>query len=586
MIVLIIQLLILLCGIGARVIITLNFPSILVAMNLFIIIRCLPRVKLAGSPWLLGLALAGAGCQPDAEEVDLIVHHARVYTVDDRFSQAEAFAVRDGALVAVGRSDDILNRYTASQTLDMAGKTITPGLIDAHCHYYWLGLNQQKVDLVGAKSYQEVLDRVVTFQEEHPRRFIEGMGWDQNLWENKAFPTKRELDSLFPDTPVALRRIDYHALLVNQKALELAGITAATAVRGGEIMQDNGALTGILIDNPMALVDSVIPEPTRAEQIQALRDADRICRENGLTTVNDAGLSRFVIELVDSLQRAGDLSVRMYAMVSNTPDDIAYYLDKGIVKTDRLHVRSVKVFGDGALGSRGAALKAPYSDRPGHYGAMTTSAEDIERLALRLSATDYQMNTHAIGDSTVSVVLNAYQKALGDQTDRRWKVEHFQVVDLEDLPLIGPSVFPSVQPKSATSDMFWAEDRLGAERVKGSYAYRTLLDRAGKIALGTDFPVEPVSPFLTFYAVVSRADVEGKPSGGWRPAEALTREEALRGMTIWAAYSNFEEAEKGSIEVGKHADFVVLSDDIMTVPIAQVPRLRVEQTFIGGEQVY
>ncbi|WP_421806695.1 amidohydrolase [Flagellimonas sp.] len=518
------------------------------------------------------------------EEVDLIVTNANIYTVDANFSKANSFAVKNGKFVAVGDSEEIIQKYDAAEQLDAEGKTIVPGLIDAHCHFYGLGQNQQVVDLVGTQSFDEVVERVVAFQKERPSIFIRGRGWDQNDWEVKEFPTKNKLDELFPDTPVVLERVDGHAYLVNQKALDMAGITTETQTEGGEIVKENGVITGVLVDNPMALVDGVIPEASLEQKIQALKDAEKISLDYGLTTVNDAGLPRDIIELIDSLQQADELSIRVYAMVSNYPENLDYFLKKGIIKTDELNVRSVKVYGDGALGSRGAALRAPYSDKPGHFGAMVTPVDQIEALAERIAATDYQMNTHAIGDSANIVVLRSYKKALEGKSDRRWKVEHAQVITPSDFDYFENGIIPSVQPTHATSDMYWAEDRLGEERVKGAYAFKDLLDKAGLVALGTDFPVEQVSPFLTFYAAVARQDLEQYPEGGFQMENALSREETLKGMTIWAAYSNFEEDEKGSIEPGKFADFVVLSDDMMTIPIEEIPNVTAEQVFLGGVQ--
>ncbi|MBT8281714.1 MAG: amidohydrolase [Muriicola sp.] len=516
------------------------------------------------------------------EQADLLLINAQVYTVNDSFDTAEALAVSGGKIIAVGTTDEIQKKYKADEVIDAEGKTVVPGLIDAHCHFYGLGLNQLKVDLVGTGSFEEVLERVKNFQEQNPSNFIQGRGWDQNDWEVKEFPTKEELDALFPDTPVALERVDGHAYLVNQKALDLAGISETTEVEGGEIIKRNGEITGVLVDNPMAMIDKIAPPPTLEMNIKALKDAEDICLDYGLTTVNDAGLNRETIELIDSLQQNGDLSIRVYAMVSNSPDDVNYFLDKGIVKTDRLNVRSVKVYGDGALGSRGAALRQPYSDQPGHFGAMVTPIADIEALAVQIAASDYQMNTHAIGDSANIAVLRAYKKALEGKEDRRWKIEHAQVISTEDFDYFEEGIIPSIQPTHATSDMYWAEDRLGPNRVKGAYAFKTLLDKAGTVALGTDFPVEQVSPFLTFYAAVARKDTAGYPEGGFQMKDALSREETLKGMTLWAAYSNFEEDEKGSLEVGKVADFVILSDDIMSVPSEAIPNLEAEQVFVNG----
>ena len=519
-------------------------------------------------------------------EVDMVVTNANVYTVDDGASKAQAFAVKDGKFVAVGSTEEILHTYTSTKTVDAAGKTILPGLIDAHCHFYGLGMQQQKVDLVGTKSYDEVLDRIVSFQKQKNVSFITGRGWDQNDWEVQEFPTKEKLDSLFPDTPVAVRRVDGHAMLVNQKALDMAGITEATKVPGGEVILKDGKPTGVLVDTPMKMVDKVVPKPTVEEQVQALKDAEKINFGFGLTTVDDAGLSPEVISIIDSLQKTGELKIRMYTMVSNVPEYVDYYLKKGVHKTDRLNVSSFKVYADGALGSRGAVLKQPYSDKHDHHGAMVIGVEDFKALAKRLADSPFQMNTHAIGDSANAVVMKTYYDALKGKSDRRWRVEHAQVVAPEEFEILNNNLVMSVQPTHATSDMYWADERLGEERIKGAYAYKKLLEKTGTIALGTDYPVENVSPFYTFYAAVARKDLKQYPEGGFQKEDALTREETLKGMTLWAAYSNFEENEKGSITKGKFADFVILEENIMEVEEDKIPNIEVKATYLNGEEVY
>lgn len=527
------------------------------------------------------------GCNNNSKETaDLLVINAKIYTVDEEFSTAEAVAIKDGRFLAVGTSKELQEKYDATEVVDAAGKTILPGLIDAHAHFYGQGMNLQAVDLSETTSFKEVVSRIVEFQKQKDSEFIIGRGWDQNDWEVKEFPVKDTLDVLFPDTPVALTRIDGHAILANQAALDAAGITPDTPAEGGEIEVKDGKLTGILIDNPMALVENAVPATSTHDQITALLDAQKEVFQYGLTTINDAGLDRQVIQLIDSLQQAGALDVRIYAMISNTKDNLDYYLDKEPLKTDKLNVRSVKFYADGALGSRGAALKQPYSDKHNHFGALLSSVSQFKETAARIAASPYQMNTHAIGDSANVVVLKTYDSLLADAGDRRWKVEHSQIIDQEDFKYFSKNIIPSVQPTHATSDMYWAQDRLGAEREKGAYAYKQLLDQAGIIALGTDFPVEKVSPFLTFYAAVARKDTKNYPEGGYMPEQALSREEALRGMTIWAAYSNFEEDEKGSIEPGKFADFVILERDIMNVSEEQIPDMKATATYLGGKQVY
>ncbi|HHC79504.1 MAG TPA: amidohydrolase [Flavobacteriia bacterium] len=518
------------------------------------------------------------------KKADLIVVNATVYTVDDAFAKAEAFAVKDGKFVAVGTSDEIKKQYTAPKSIDAQGKTIVPGLIDAHCHFYGLGLQQQKVDVTGTKSYDEVLQKTVDFYRKKKPAFVTGRGWDQNDWEDKSFPTNEKLNELFPEIPVALTRIDGHALLVNNAALALAGIDENTNVQGGEIIKKDGIITGVLIDNAMEYVYNIIPKPNLKASAQALKDAEEICFKLGLTTVDDAGLDRKIIELIDSLQQAGELKIRIYAMVTADEKNLDYYLDKGIVKTGRLNVRSFKVYGDGALGSRGAALREPYRDKPNHYGALVNTVGFLQQTAKRIAASDFQMNTHAIGDSANHIMLQTYADVLKDKKNRRWRIEHAQIVSPEDFDAFR-TIIPSVQPTHATSDMYWAKDRVGAKRMKGAYAYKALLQQYGKVALGTDFPVEKVNPMLTFYAAVARKDLDDYPSGGFQPENALTREETLRGMTTWAAYANFEENEKGSIEVGKFADFIILNQDIMQVNINKVPKINIAQTFVNGERV-
>lgn len=532
------------------------------------------------------LSIILISCNKKQETADLVITNAIIYTVDNEFSTATAMAVKDEKILATGTNDE-MELYSATQTIDAQGKAIVPGLIDGHCHFYGLGQQLQRVDLVGTKSYAEVLEKVTTFQKAKNKGFIIGRGWDQNDWDIKEFPNNKELNELFPNTPVALTRIDGHAMIANQAALDAAGITKTTDASGGAIQIKNGKLTGILVDNPMELVEAIFPQETTKESIASLMAAQDINLSYGLTTVDDAGLHRETIELIDSLQQVGDLKIKMYAMISNTPENLDYYLNKGIIKTDRLNVRSVKFYADGALGSRGAAMKEPYADRHDHYGALLSPIATIKETAARIAATDYQMNTHAIGDSANYVVLKTYQDLLKDKKDRRWRIEHAQVVDQEDFALFDQeNILPSVQPTHATSDMYWAQDRVGADRIKGAYAYQTLLKQSKRIALGTDYPVEQVNPFLTFYAAVGRQDISGFPEGGFLPDQALSRKEALRGMTIWAAYFNFEENEKGSLEPGKAADFVILNDNIMKIPVDQLHKASVKSTFINGALVY
>ena len=394
------------------------------------------------------------------------------------------------------------------------------------------------------------------------------------------------MDLLYPNTPVILERIDGHAYLVNQKALEIAKIDINTKEDNGTIINKNGKLTGVLIDGPMSLIDRAFGEVSLDDKIKALLSAQEICFKHGLTTVDDAGLSKNVILLIDSLQKQNKLKMRIYAMISNMENDVNYFLKNGPIKTNSLNVRSVKVYGDGALGSRGATLKEPYSDDKHNYGKLVTDIESIKILAKKLSDANFQMNTHAIGDSTINILIKAYSKVLKNKTDPRWRIEHSQIIDRNDLDGYNEKILPSVQPTHATSDMYWAEDRVGPKRIKGAYAYKDLLERSKVIGLGTDFPVEKVNPFHTFYAATARKDLDNYPKGGFEFSNALSREETLKGMTIWAAYLNFEEKEKGSIEKGKFADFIIIDRDIMKVETSKTPNTKVLKTYLSGELVY
>ena len=522
-------------------------------------------------------------CETEKQTADLIVTNAMVYTVDDAFSTKEAFAIKDGKFVAVGTSEDITSSYQSDNMIDANGQAITPGLIDAHCHFLNLGIGIQEVQLMSTESYDEVIQRVVDFQKEKNADYIMGRGWDQNDWEDKVFPKKAKLDELFPDTPIALTRVDGHAILVNQAALDLGKVTGESKIDGGEVVIENGHPTGVLIDNAESLVMNYWPKSTKQEAIDALLGAQDVCFDLGLTTVNDAGLSIEAINLIDSLQQTGDLKMRVYAMASATTKNLDYFIDKGIIKTDFLSVRSFKFYADGALGSRGAMMRDPYSDKPGHFGLLVNDIKTLKATAKRIADSEYQMNTHAIGDSANHAVLDTYKEVLNGKPNRRWKIEHAQIVSAEDFPKFN-DIIPSVQPTHATSDMYWAEERVGEQRMKGAYAFKDLLKQYGKVALGTDFPVERVNPMLTFYAAVARQDLEQYPEGGFQIENALSREEALRGMTIWAAYSNFEEEEKGSIEVGKFADFIILDKDIVTVEAKEIPNTKVVRIYVAGEQ--
>ncbi len=520
-------------------------------------------------------------------KVDLILHHGKIYTVDNQFNVSEAVAIRDGKVIATGTSEEMLQHYAATSIIDLAGKFVYPGFIDAHSHFFGYASDLLKCDLTGTTSYSDLLAQLSLFSKENKFEWLLGRGWDQNDWENTAYPDKRELDSLFPQQPVFLMRIDGHAAVCNSAALQRANISATTKVTGGEIVLENGEPTGLLIDNAVDLVKQVIPPFTEALNSDALLAAQENCFRVGLTSVCDAGLGKDSIELIHRLQKKDQLKIRVYAMISDNKKTRNYYFKKGPLLTDRLTVRSIKLYADGALGSRGALLKAPYSDQPGHYGFLLHDVTYMNNLADEALEHGFQLCTHAIGDSAIRLMMDIYREHLHGTNNRRWRIEHCQVVDPKDLNDFKKlSVIPSVQPTHATSDMYWAESRLGAQRIETAYCYKDLLKQSERIAFGTDFPVERIDPLLTFYAAVVRKDQKSYPEKGFLAENKIKRKDALRAMTIWAAYSNFEDVKKGSLEPGKFADLVILDQDLLECEEDQLMNTQVIATYVNGELLY
>ena len=519
-------------------------------------------------------------------EADAIFYNGNVYTLDSSFSIKQAFAVKDGKILDVGTTVEILE-ISSKEKIDLKGKFVYPGFNDAHCHFYGYGVDLKKTWLIGTTSFDAIVDTLAKYKDRRFMGWIFGRGWDQNDWTNKSFPDKTKLDSLFPNVPVFLMRIDGHAALVNQLALDLAGVTVNTKIDGGEVIINDGKLTGLLIDNAVDLVKLKIPEPTNAAQKEALIAAQNNCFAVGLTSLSDAGLDFTTILLIDSLQKEAKLKMRINAMVKYDSINVNYYRVHGIYKSDHLNVSSFKVYADGALGSRGACLLHPYADQKMHFGFLLHSSSDLDVAAATASDLGFQLNTHCIGDSANRLLLNIYSKYLKGKNDFRWRIEHAQVVNENDFELFNKySIIPSVQPTHATSDMYWAKDRIGADRLKGAYAYKELLKQAGLLAGGSDFPVEDINPLFGFYAAVSRKDQKSMPQDGFQMENAISRKDALKSMTIWPAFASFEENVKGSLETNKFADFVILNEDLLKAPEETLFKLKILQTYSAGKLVY
>ena len=521
------------------------------------------------------------------QRMDMVVHHAKIYAVDKNFGTAEAMAIRDGKIIETGSNDEILKKYEADDMIDAGGKAIFPGFIDAHCHFTGYATDQWKADLVGTTSWQQVLEKLSAYATNAPRKWIYGRGWDQNDWEGKQYPDNSMLDSLFPNRPVYLKRIDGHAAIANSAALALAQVTPNSRIAGGSIETKNGKLTGLLIDNAMNMVESKIPPVEDSLAKAYFLQMQEQCLAEGLTGVHDCGISEHTVKLLEESYASGDLKLKIFALLTDSVQYHDRWVKKGRYVNGSLTVGGFKVYADGALGSRGACLIHDYSDKPGWRGFLLSDTGYFFALAQKLAGSNLQMCTHAIGDSGNRQILNAYARVLKGKNDRRWRIEHAQIIDSADFHFFTDfSIIPSVQPTHATSDMYWAGERLGAARMSNAYAYQRLLNTNGWMPLGTDFPVEAISPIKTFYAAVVRKDAKGFPANGFQMQDALTREQAIRGMTIWAAKAAFEEKKKGSLENGKAADFIMLSTDLMECNSEKILSTKVLMTVVDGKKVY
>jgi hypothetical protein len=523
------------------------------------------------------------------DTADLIIHNAKIYSCDNNFGIYQAMAIRDGKILQVGPEREILNGYDCDHIIDAELKPIYPGFYDAHCHFLAYAKTLREVNLVDASSFDEVVKRIDDFIKDNPNTpWILGRGWDQTLWDNDSvFPTNDILNEKYPNIPIFIKRVDGHAAIANQKALDLAQFNINTKINGGYIEIKDGILTGIIIDNAIDSLAKVIPDWTKKDKEVYLKKAEYKLFEQGLTSINDAGVEPTDRDLFIELYKNGDLKINSYMMLFTDENNINFASKNGIVKNGALHIGSFKIIADGALGSWGACLHQPYNDKPNQYGYLLHQIDEMRDIANLAKTINYQVNTHAIGDSANTVMLKLYAEVIQDKPDHRWKIEHAQVLRLQDFDYFESiGIIPSVQPTHCTSDMRWAEKRLGNERIKYAYAYNDLLQKAGIIALGTDFPIENISVLETFYAAISRKDKSGQPIDGFQIENALSREDALMGITYWAAFSNFENHERGSLEAGKNADFVMLSKDIMKIDEADILKTFVLNTYLNGKLVF
>lgn len=549
---------------------------------------------------------------------DTLYFNANVYAMDAAGTRAEAIAVKGERILGIGTTEELQKRFTVKESVDLEGKTILPGFIDAHAHLLSLGFSRMTLDLVGTSSEVQVAAMVQEqVNRSSPGQWIRGRGWDQNLWPSKRFPTYEVLDRVSGDHPVYLERIDGHAAWVNVRAMELAGITDKTEdPPGGKIIRDaRGNPTGVFIDAAMGLVTRSMPPASEKELEQALTIAMKECLQYGITSVHDMGAGLAEIQLYQRMIDRGEFPFRVVVAIDGPGETWEHFLSNGPIHDyggGRLSVRAIKMYIDGALGSRGAALVEPYSDDPTNRGLTLTTEDDLKKVVDQALSGGFQVCTHAIGDRGNTIVLDAYESALKANKggDHRLRLEHVQVLFPGDIPRFRQlGVIPSMQPTHCTSDMFWAEARLGPSRVRWAYAWQSILATGVIIAGGSDFPVENPNPLLGLYAAITRQDQRGVPAnaeevkkyfqlskegiqeptafeGGWYGTEKMTREQAVRAFTSWAAFAGFQEKSVGSLEEGKLADFIVLSDDVLTINPQEILTAVVERTVLAGKEVY
>jgi predicted amidohydrolase YtcJ len=511
----------------------------------------------------------------------------KIYHADTAFGTSTAMVVENGIILYMGDVRTADSLYPMTTKKEFAGKYIYPGFIDAHCHFLAYSKGLTEVDLVGSKSEADVINRAKKFAKKNKLPWLIGRGWDQNDWAVKNFPNMQKLSKAFPTRPVCLSRIDGHAVWINAAAVKQLHLNPDTLIFGGEFVKVNGEFTGICIDNAADWVKSRLPAVPFTAWEKGLETGLANCHAQGLTQIAEAGISVSDIDLIQTLQAQNKLNLRIYGMLAVNEENLGYISRNGMIYTDLFTMRSVKIYLDGALGSRGALLKGDYCDQLGHKGLQIIDQPKFEMYQNFLLNKGFQICVHAIGDSANAIALRTFNKYIPEGYDARWRIEHAQIVNIKDQKLFSKrSIIPSVQPTHATSDAPWANERLCNAESKGAYAYQNLLKQASTIALGTDFPVEGISPMHTFYSATQRMDAAGKLERPFLGEQALTRKQALWGMTLWAAYANFDETRTGSLEASKMADFVVMNTDIMEVEAPKILKAKVTHTFIGGKLVY
>ncbi len=524
-------------------------------------------------------------CHDLKKKADLILYNAKIYSPDSLVKEVNCIAVSKGKIIGIGTDAEIRSRYWSPENINASGAFVYPGFTDAHSHFTGFALGLRYADLTQAHSFDEVLEILQGYRKLHPEGWIVGRGWDQNNWPQKVFPDNKLLNQLFPEVPIVLTRVDGHAVLASDAAIRASGIVFPG--KAGEAKLQNAAFSGIFLEGLADKLRNAIPLPSVDEITALLETATKLCHQAGLTAVTDAGLNRSEILLLDSLQKIGKVTLRIDAWLNPNEENFEYFMKDTVYHTPFLKVGAIKMYADGALGSRGACLLEPYLDDPNNQGILVISPDELSLVCKRAYEKGFQMVTHAIGDSAARMVLHTYSKFLKPGEDRRWRVEHVQVVNENDFEIFAKfHIVPSIQATHATSDMDWARHRIGYERLKNAYAYNRLLQQNGWLPNGTDFPIEGISPLRTFYAAVARKDEFGEPEKGFMMENALSRSDALKSITTWAAKASFCEKERGSIEVGKAADFTILNTDILKAPENKLLMTKVLYTIVDGKTVF